>query len=62
MRRNLDNFYLYLEGKGYSNHTILNYKKDLEQFLFFAKDIGISQIDYEYIRSYLSFLYNKKYK
>lgn len=49
--------------KKYSNYTILNYRNDLEDFLFFieSKKISIKKIDYGTIRAYLNVLYDKKY-
>lgn len=61
MKKHLEEFYKYLENKQYSVHTIDSYKKDLEQFSYFCKDINIKNIDYKFIRKYLSFLYEKKY-
>ena len=48
--------------KNYSNYTILNYKKDLEQFKDFLNGKSIEDIDYTLIRKYLSYLYDKKYE
>lgn len=59
--KELDNFYLYLENKDYSINTINSYKKDLKQFSLFCKDIDIKLIDYDFIRKYLKYLYDKKY-
>lgn len=59
--KELDDFYKYLENKGYSNNTILSYQKDLNQFKDYYKNISIKKIDYNFIRSYLQFLHNKKY-
>lgn len=61
MKKELQNFYSYLEEKEYSINTIKNYKKDLEQFLFYCKNKSISMITYHDIRKYLQFLYTKKY-
>lgn len=61
MEKILDNFYEYLEEKNYSSNTILSYKKDLDQFKIYSKDMNIKNIDYEYIRKYIHFLYEKKY-
>lgn len=61
MKKNLDEFYNYLSNKNYSKHTILNYKEDLDQFSLFLKDKSIYTVDYEYIRGYMRFLYEKKY-
>lgn len=57
--KELDNFYKYLDAKGYSTNTISSYKKDLEQFNVYSK--GKFDLDYNDIRSYLQFLHNKKY-
>ena len=57
--KELDNFCKYLEDKGYSNLTILNYRKDLVKFLEFSKDK--IRVDYNFIRTYLQYLHNKKY-
>jgi len=57
----LDNFYEYLSLKKYSNNTIESYKKDLKQFEIYCKNKNIKDIDYDFIRTYLCFLYDKKY-
>ena len=44
--------------KNYSLDTITNYKRDLEQFEKFNKK---EEVDYQKIRAYLAFLYEKKY-
>ena len=58
-------FLSYLENqKGYSSHTILNYRNDLETFFVFLKREGISsfeEVDYRVIRNYLHFLEEKKF-
>lgn len=56
-----DDFYKYLEGKGYSLNTIKSYKEDLSQFIEFSKGHNILNVDYSFIRKYLQFLHNKKY-
>lgn len=61
MKKHVNNFYIYLEGKNYSYNTINSYKKDLNQFIDYCKDINIKNIDYEFIRKYLHLLYDKKY-
>ena len=45
--KELDDFYKYLENKGYSNNTILSYQKDLNQFKDYCKNISIKKIDYK---------------
>ena len=57
--KELDRFCEYLNSKGYSNLTIINYRKDLVQFLEFSK--GKINVDYPFIRTYLQYLHNKKY-
>ena len=59
MKKDLNEFYKYLENKNYSSHTIASYKKDLNQFYTFAQNTN--KIDYNFIRKYLQFLYDKKY-
>lgn len=58
-------FLSYLENqKGYSNHTILNYRNDLATFFIFLKKEGINSLekaDYKIIRNYLRFLEEKKF-
>ena len=65
MNQIIINFLNYIEiTKRYSNHTILNYRNDLESFCDFLKKESISSIndiDYKIIRLYLSNLYEKKY-
>jgi len=61
MEKDINNFYDYLIGKNYSFNTINSYKKDLEQFISFCKNKKIKDVDYEFIRTYLKFLYDKNY-
>ena len=61
MEKSITNFYQYLEGKNYSLNTISSYRKDLEQFKGYCKNVDIKDIDYNFIRKYLRFLYDKKY-
>lgn len=62
MKNYLEKFYDYLNSKGYSKLTITSYKKDLNQFVLFSKNIDIKSIDYNYLRKYLEFLYKKNYE
>ena len=59
------NFLEYLKyERSYSDKTILNYDKDLNLFLDFcdSKEItDYNMINFEFIRSYLKFLYSLKY-
>lgn len=61
MKKYLEDFYDYLLNKGYSENTIISYKKDLNQFVLYCKNINIKSIDYDYIRKYLILLHNKNY-
>lgn len=61
MEKLLNRFYDYLLGKNYSSNTVLSYKKDLEQFRLYCKNMDVKNIDYDFIRDYLKFLYDKKY-
>ena len=61
MKKELQDFYSYLEEREYSINTIQNYRKDLEQFYFYYNNKSIATIDYHDIRKYLQFLYDKKY-
>lgn len=58
-------FLKYLKDeKNYSKLTVINYGKDLKLFLDFLKVekvTNIKKIDYQLMRSYLSFLYDKDY-
>ncbi len=49
--------------KHYSSYTVLNYRKDLEDFMNFMEQqhCSLKEIDYNRIREYLNFLYEKKY-
>lgn len=50
--------------KKYSDNTILNYKNDLDDFVTYITELGYSkfnEIDYQVIRKYLTYLYEKKY-
>ena len=53
--------YLNIE-KNYSGNTIHSYKTDLEEFKIFLKGKDISKTDYKFIRSYLTYMYDKKYE
>ena len=50
--------------KQYAHNTITSYKNDLDLFYCFLKEQGIDKpgnIDYQVIREFLNYLYNKKY-
>lgn len=54
-------FLEYLENKNYSEYTISNYTKDLDDFEKFINKKSIEEIDYQLLRKYLTYLYEKKY-
>lgn len=50
--------------KKYSENTTLNYKNDLDDFVTYITELGYSKfsdVDYQTIRKYLTYLYDKKY-
>ena len=60
----LENFFEYLKyERGYSNHTIKSYRRDLYQFIAFLEDhlkrelLRGEDVDHYHIRAYLSSLY-----
>ena len=65
MKKLIDNFITYIKSeKHYSDNTIISYKSDLELFYFFLKEEKIDNIkiiDYQIIRKFLNYLYDKKY-
>ena len=65
MKELMEQFLKYLEvEKNYSKNTIINYKKDFSIFSCFLiekKVTNIELIDYKFLRTYLSYLYDKKY-
>ena len=51
--------------KGYSENTIDNYEKDIEEFLNFLEENNIknlNKVDYNLVRKYLMYLYDRKLK
>lgn len=61
MEKYIEKFIRYLEiEKNYSEHTILNYRIDLEDFRKFVGDIDLEKIDYLSLRKYLALLKEKK--
>lgn len=64
MNNELQSFLKYLEiQKQYSSHTIESYQFDLEEFINFLKTEAIEQfqdVDYEVLRLYLSYLYDRQ--
>lgn len=59
----IDQFLNYLEfEQNYSSYTIKNYQIDLKEFKKFIQNKEISLIEYNDIREYLLYLFDKKYK
>lgn len=57
--KNIGNFLKYIEvQKGFSNHTVKNYKIDLDNFFKYANN---QKIDTPLVRKYLKDMYEKKY-
>ena len=48
-----------LIDKGYSNNTIESYKRDLDKFLEFNKNIDINNINNENLKKYIKYLNNE---
>ena len=56
----INDFIEYLKViKKYSEHTILNYKKDIEDFYYYM-DSNILNIKHDDVSAYLSYLYDNK--
>lgn len=66
MNKYIDDFINYLEyERNYSNNTIIAYKNDIIEFIDYLdtkRITNISDVDYDTIRTYLSYLYDNKYK
>ena len=66
MNKYMDDFINYLEyERNYSNNTIIAYKNDIIEFIDYLdtkRITNISDVDYDTIRTYLSYLYDNKYK
>jgi len=63
MDRYIEKYVRYLEiEKGYSAHTILNYRKDLKEFGKFLGEALIDSVDYLNLRKFLSLLKEKNLK
>ena len=59
----INQFLNYLEfEQNYSSYTIKNYQIDLKEFKKFIQNKDISLIEYNNIREYLLYLFDKKYK
>lgn len=66
MLNDINKYLFYIENvKNYSFYTIINYKKDIDQFLIFLntnKIIDFKDVTYEVIRKYLVYLNSINYK
>jgi len=65
MEREVYNFLNYLEvEKNYSKYTILNYERDINEFVFFLKKetiVNFKEVDYKLLRLYLNEMFNRQY-
>lgn len=65
MKKNVLDFLEVLQfEKKYSSNTVLNYRDDLDDFVIFLEEYKYSsfkEVDYQVIRKYLNYLYEKKY-
>lgn len=65
MKKDIDAFLEYIEKqKMYSLNTKKNYEIDINEFMNYLKDkeINYTDVNYEFIKEYLVYMYNKKYK
>ncbi len=66
MKEQVKKYILYIKNiKNYSNYTIINYEKDIDQFMNFLESKNISSfnnVSYELLREYLSYLNKVNYK
>lgn len=62
MNKYVDDFINYLEyERNYSENTIIAYKNNVEKFVDYI-DMDIKKVNYDTIRSYISYLYEQKYQ
>jgi tyrosine recombinase XerC len=60
MQKYIEKFIRYLDiEKNYSQHTILNYRLDLDDFAKFVGELALEKIDYLTLRKYLAVLKEK---
>ena len=65
MEKNIVNFEKYLNiERNYSNYTIKNYLIDITEFITYCNNFNKNYLNIKYtdIKSYLTHLYEKKYK
>lgn len=63
MSHPIPKFLTYLEvEKNYSDHTIVNYRIDLDEFFDFLKDIPFKDVDYPVLRRYVAYIRGKNLK
>ena len=55
MDKNIEKFLQHMEvEKNYSEHTILNYRLDLEDFFAFLKHDRVAEVEYPTLRRFLA--------
>lgn len=63
MDKLINDFLKYLDiERHYSEHTIISYRTDLEEFKEYLGNKNIKDTDYKYIRNYLTYMFDKKYE
>jgi len=59
----LNDFIKYIElEKNYSNNTVISYKEDLEEYFKYLDGKDVKKTDYKFIRTYLAYMFSKKYE
>ena len=61
----MEDFLKYIKiEKNYSENTIISYKKDLVEYEEYLKEknTNIKNTDYKFVRSYLTYMFDKKYE
>ena len=63
---NIDKFLDYLKyERNYSNNTIIAYENNIRDFLSYCKIKNVknmNEVNYQFIRGYISYLYKQKYQ
>ena len=63
MDKLINDFINYLKiERNYSEHTIISYKTDLEEYKEYLNNKDIKDTDYKFIRTYLTYMFEKKYE
>ena len=59
----VNDFIKYIEvEKNYSDHTIISYREDLVEFFKYLDGKDVKKTDYKFIRTYLAYMFSKKYE